>query len=365
MRVVLTLLLVVHGLIHLMGFAKAFGLAELAQLREPIAKPLGLVWLLAGLALLVSAWLPARSFWMVGALALVLSQLAICTAWPDAKYGSAVNVLLLIAVAYAFVSHGPFSMGAQYREDRAALLSQRAAPALVSEADLAALPPPVQRYLRVSGALGQPRVHNVQALWRGRMRGAHTEPWMSFEAKQLNTWSHMPERLYFMSARKKGLPVAVFHRFLAHDASFRVRLLSLFPLIDARGPELNRAETVTILNDLFVLAPAAVLNSAITFQSLDAQRAAVSFTRAGETVRAELHFNAAGELTSFISDDRLRASADGKHFVRQRWSTPLSDYRTFGPLRLASRAQSIWHAPDGDLVYGEFELRDARNNVER
>ena len=45
MRLLFALLLVVHGLIHAMGFAKAFGLAELSQLTREISRPLGVLWL--------------------------------------------------------------------------------------------------------------------------------------------------------------------------------------------------------------------------------------------------------------------------------------------------------------------------------
>ena len=47
MRWVFAFIVVVHGLIHLMGPAKAFGYAELPQLTQPISRGMGLVWLLA------------------------------------------------------------------------------------------------------------------------------------------------------------------------------------------------------------------------------------------------------------------------------------------------------------------------------
>jgi hypothetical protein len=40
-------LLAIHGLIHLLGFAKAFELAPLPQLREPIQPLMGVLWLAA------------------------------------------------------------------------------------------------------------------------------------------------------------------------------------------------------------------------------------------------------------------------------------------------------------------------------
>ena len=55
MKAVLAVLLVVHGLLHSMGFVKAFGLAPVARLRQPIGRPLGILWLVAGLAFVGAA----------------------------------------------------------------------------------------------------------------------------------------------------------------------------------------------------------------------------------------------------------------------------------------------------------------------
>ena len=80
MRIVLATLLTVHALIHLVGLFKAFGFAELAQLTTPISKPLGVVWLLATLVLLVAVitlFVAPHSFWLVGAFDLLISQIVI------------------------------------------------------------------------------------------------------------------------------------------------------------------------------------------------------------------------------------------------------------------------------------------------
>jgi hypothetical protein len=55
-------------------------------------------------------------------------------------------------------------------------------------------------------------------------------------------------------------------------------------------------------------------------------------------------------------------SSDGTRFTPQRWSTPLGDYRTFGPARVASRGEGRWHSPDGEFVYIEMELLDLQMN---
>jgi hypothetical protein len=57
MAVVFASFLALHGLIHLLGFAKAFGLARLPQLTQPIGPLLGLLWLMAAFC---SSPLPRR-----------------------------------------------------------------------------------------------------------------------------------------------------------------------------------------------------------------------------------------------------------------------------------------------------------------
>lgn len=102
-------LIVVHGLIHFMGPAKAFGLAELPQLTQPISRGMGVVWLVAGLAMLLAGaafhW-GQRGWWLVAVVAVLLSQMAIVASWTDAKAGTVANVVILAAAIYAFTSQG-------------------------------------------------------------------------------------------------------------------------------------------------------------------------------------------------------------------------------------------------------------------
>jgi hypothetical protein len=64
----------------------------------------------------------------------------------------------------------------------------------------------------------------------------------------------------------------------------------------------------------------------------------------------------------FVSDDRLAASADGSEFTRQRWSTPVGEYRRIGALRVMSRGEGRWHPPEGEFAYIELELVDLEVN---
>ena len=377
-------LIVLHGLVHLMGPAKAFALAELPQLTAPVSRAMGVAWLVAAVAMGATALLFAlsvRSWWIVGLAAVVLSQSVIVSSWGDAKSGTLVNVILLALVLYGFLSGGPFSFAAEYRRAVSSRLADApSSQPLLTEADLEHLPEPVRRYIRLTGSVGRPQVHHIRATWRGRIRAGPDEPWMPFTAEQVNVVDE-PARFFLMDARKSGLPVDVYHAFQDGAASMRVRLLSMIPVADARGPEMTRAETVTLLNDLALLAPAALARSSpdaapaaegtgggagtrprLRWEAIDARSARAWYSSGPHEVSAVLEFDEAGELVDFVSDDRLAASPDGRSFESWRWSTPVSHYRSFGDLRLMSRGSALWHSPGGTYAYIEMELLELETN---
>jgi len=179
---------------------------------------------------------------------------------------------------------------------------------------------------------------------------------MPFTAEQTNVLFE-PSRFFLMDATRGGIPVDVYHDFEDGHAAMRVRLLSLVPLVDARGPEMDRAETVTLFNDLVLLAPGALVDAPIEWEPIDGATVRGTYTVGPHAVSAELHFADDGRLTDFISDDRLAASADGASFEPRRWSTPIGEYQEIDGLRLLRRGEGRWH-PKGsnDFTYIELEL---------
>ena len=365
MKILFAVFLVAHGLIHLAGVAKAFGVAEMPQLTQHIAAPVGILWLLAAALLLATAtslfaW--PRGWWIVGAGALVVSQVAIVTSWTDARYGTIANVIALVGVALGFLSQGPTSFRAEYDREIAQGLSRAIATPLLTEADLAPLPALVQRYIRLHGAVGEPRVQNFRARFHGQIRSGPDARWMSFTGEQYNFYDRL-SRLFLMDASMFGVPFQAFHRFVGPSATMRVKVASVVTMVDAKGPSMDEAETVTLFNDLCVFAPGALIDHGIQWEEIDAHNVRASFTNVSHTIHAVLSFNDRGELWNFTADGRAAASADGKSFTKMRWSTPLGGYREFGSHRLMARGEGIWHAPAGEYSYLRFDLDAIEYNV--
>ena len=99
----------------------------------------------------------------------------------------------------------------------------------------------------------------------------------------------------------------------------------------------------------------------LTDQAVNATTARARFTHGEQTITATLLFDMAGDLVNFVSDDRARAESDGA-FTPRRFSTPVRDYRDFGPVRLMSFGEARWLLADGEFTYGEFTLIDITHN---
>ncbi len=360
MRIVFAILVVLHAFIHLLGFAKGFGLADIRQLSEPISKSAGGLWLLAFVLLITAAALfvfRSSYWWAIALAAVVVSQLLIFYSWHDAKFGTSMNLLILLV---AIVGYAASSYYGKFKNDvNAGLLSQAqpVAESLLTESDLHKLPEAVKRYLRYSGCVGRPKVKNFRIEFTGAIRKDEQSPWMPFTSEQYN-FMEMPTRLFFMKAVMKGLPVAGYHCFKNGHAFMDIRLLSLFRVQYQDGAEMDTAETVTFFNDMCCMAPATLIDERIVWQETGENSVSAIFTDSGISISAELCFNQAGELVNFISNDRYAADA-GKKLP---WSTPLKNYMERDGYRLASEAETIYAYEDHDLCYGKFQMVSVQYN---
>ncbi len=365
MTIVFSIVLVVHALIHLFGVVKAFGFAELPQLTQPISLSRGVLWLISTLLFLSAAgslFVWPRWWWIIGAGAIVVSMVAIVPSWSDAKVGAVANLIALVGVVFGFLAQGPASLRAEFDRDVDRALVRLAPAAAIVDEDLAHLPPPVQRYLRTTGVVGQPRVHNFRVRLHGRIRNGPEASWVPLAAEQYNVIDE-PTRLFYLTGAMFTIPVQGYHRYVGPSATMRVKAAALVPVVDVSGAEMNQGETVTMFNDMCVMAPATLIDRSIVWEPVDARTARARFTNAGHTIRAELSFNEAGELTNFWSDDRYQTSPDGKSVKKVRWSTPLGPYRAFGPVRLASGGEGRWHEPGQEYAYIELTLDEVQYNV--
>ncbi|MBS1517848.1 MAG: hypothetical protein JSS91_07160 [Bacteroidetes bacterium] len=293
----------------------------------------------------------------VGISAAVISQILIITVWQDAKFGTIANVII---IAVAVFSSGNFGFENLFRNEASELIknTKPISGELLTEADLVNLPEPVRNYLKFTGVVNKPKIKNMRVVFEGEMR-SRGKDYFSFRSEQFNSFED-PARLFFMKAKMFGITVPGYHRYVNGEASMDIRLFGLIPVVKNSGDIMNKTETVTLFNDLCLLAPAALTDKRIQWEKINDTAVKAVFTNKGISVLAELFFNSQGQLINFISGDRTDIS-DMKQYP---FSTPVSEYRNTNGFDLISKGEAVWKYPDGDFTYGKFYLKEIQYNLQ-
>jgi hypothetical protein len=358
-KYILAIVILAHGLIHFMGFAKAFSLLDITTIAKHISKPSGLIWLLVTLlfiATVILFFVENHSWFIVAFIAVLISQILIITVWKDAKFGSIANVIILFVAISAWAS-SHFEM--QFKADVKNHIAQTnfSNNDLLTEADIASLPTPVQKYMRYSAAIGKPKVKNMKIIFDGEMRDKGKD-FFKFTSVQYNFFDN-PARLFFMKAKMYGTIVPGYHCYQNATATMQIKLLGLFNIVNVKGIEMNKAETVTVFNDMCLMAPASLIDKRIEWVAIDSLSAKAIFINGVNKIAAVLYFNEEGQLINFTSDDRY-AITDMKQY---RFSTPVKDYIKIDGRNIMQYGETIWHYPDGEFVYGKFKLKSIEYNA--
>jgi hypothetical protein len=233
-------------------------------------------------------------------------------------------------------------------------------PGIVTENDILHLPAIVQQYLHYTGVVGREKVMNFRVEFEGRIRSNPSDGWMKLNSVQYN-FTDKPTRIFYIKASKMGIPALGIHLYKNETAIMLIKMLGLFTVADAKGTEMNQGETVTVFNDMCLMAPATLIDKNIQWESVDSLTVKAKFTNGGITIGATLFFNEKGELINFISYDRFETK-DGQTYLNYPWKTPVMEYKLINGYRLALGGQTIYEHPEGDFCYGEFIIKNIEYN---
>jgi hypothetical protein len=266
-----------------------------------------------------------------------------------AGIAGAAGAALLVATSQRF--------GRQVDLDRRRMLDRPRPPhaPLVTEAMLAALPEPAQRYLRYSGVVGRPMVDTVRIRQACTMRPAPdgiafplvAEQWYSVEP---------PGFLWDATVPLAGIPVVRGRDgYIEGRGSMTIKAASLVPFVDAAGPEVDQAALTRYLSEM-PWFPSAFLRDRVTWEAIDNATVRVSIVDGALQASGTLTIDPDGRLLEFRTE--RHALVDGGFELRP-WTTPAHAYGEFEGLRLPVRGAAVWTLPDGSsFPYIEVELTD-------
>ena len=101
-------IILLHGLIHFIGFAKAFNFVKISQITTAISKPIGLVWSFTAFLFIATVilFLCKKEAWLLlGLFAVIVSQYLIFTLWTATKFGTFANIIILVAIILNYGSY--------------------------------------------------------------------------------------------------------------------------------------------------------------------------------------------------------------------------------------------------------------------
>ncbi len=360
------MLLLLHGLIHTLGMAKAWNLwaapslsgKAVFPLSGSLAKVLGGGWLLAALLFIVCAVLffLRRGEWWAWAIAgSVLSQVLIVLYWPDAKAGTVANILILL-VALAGAAEWRFARLAAGDVERLLTAAEEAGSPPVIRNIPETLPPAVRRWLLQSQIVGKPAIRTAHLQQRGALRTRPDGKWMPFTAEQVFS-IHPPA--FVWRARIRAAPwlhIAGRDKYLDGRGNMLIRLLSAFTIADAAGEEIDQGSLLRFLGEI-VWLPTAALSNDIRWEAVDENRARATLRWAGQEVAGLFTFNQAGQVTHFSA--RRYYEQKGEYSL-QTWSIEVLDYANFDGIPVPQNCEVTWELDTGDFKWLKLAVTDVR-----
>jgi len=301
MKIAFLIIVLLHGIIHLLGFVKGFELREVKELTLPISKTLGVVWLTATVLFLtygVLHLLNSKYAWLTGLVAVILSQVLIIIFWKDAKFGTIPNIIIL---AVSIVSFGYYNFQKIIQQETTQLLNKNVSTENrpLNESDLTILPEPVKKWLKNSGVIEKPFISYGKVTQIAKMQmKPEQDNWMTATAIQITT---IDNPAFIWSVDVKMNSILSFQgrdKFEDGKGEMLIKLNSLFNLVNERGEKLDEGTLQRYLGEM-VWFPSLALSPYIIWEQLDENTANATMTYKGTSGSGTFYFNSNGDVTKF------------------------------------------------------------------
>lgn len=274
-----------------------------------------------------------------------------------------------IVVAFgilALVAGGMWGFG-QWRwevltaERIAGIEARRSPPVPPDEAELAALPEPVQRFLRFA-VPGPSRA--VEAVWLehdGTFGMAETGPqrWVPFRSRQ-RVVTHRPGLVWDgRVAMAPGLTVHVHDAYVGGEGILHPALLGLVTLAELRDRDaLARGELMRFLAEAAWYPTALLPGNGLRWEAVDERSARAVLRDGAHEVSLTFTFGDEGGI------ETVRAEARGRTVNGQTVMTPwigrFWDHQDRDGLRVPVQGEVAWETPEGLRPYWRGTLRAVR-----
>ena len=356
------IIVLLHGLIHLAGFAKAFGFWEIKNLTLPISKPLGLVWLAATLLFLIYGILYFLNYnytWRLGLVALILSQGLIIYFWTDAKFGSLPNFIILLAILVSY-GNSKFSTLVEKETTQILLNSEVSNIEIFSEKEIKNLPEPVKKWLANSGALGREKTINGKIIQTAKIKmKPEQKNWYSAKAIQYTLVDH-PSFIWTVDLKMNSfLRFRGRDKFLSGKGNMLIKLNSLLTIVDESGEKIDEGTMQRYLGEM-VWFPSLAVSPFVSWNEINKTTAKATINYKGTNASGVFYFNEEGDFIKFIA---LRFRENTTKAERKEWILSVDDYSIFEGIKVPSKMKATWKLDEANWNWLELEIVNIEYNI--
>jgi len=362
MKYLFSTLLFLHGVIHFLGFLKAFNLAHIQQLSVNISKNAGLIWLLVFVLFVISviAYLTRLQWWSILAfLAIILSTFLTILVWKDAKFATIPNIIILVVACFS-LSQVIFNKKISNEISQVVGHSDGFKTTKVTTEQLAELPSPVAKWLNVSGVVGKEKIHSVWLKQKAKIKmKSEQESWNNATAEQYFAIQNPA----FVWKVKMNMPpfikVTGRDKFIDGKGEMQIKMFSLVNIVNEQGVKMDEGTLQRYLGEI-VWFPTAALSPHITWESIDAFSAKATLDYKGTKGSGTFHFNENGDFVQYSTYRYKENEPDTK---RYEWVIDVNEHAVMNSVKIPVKMTATWKLDEGNWTWLDLEITDIKYNT--
>ncbi|REE07704.1 hypothetical protein DFQ09_11134 [Winogradskyella pacifica] len=354
MKSAFSFILIIHGLIHLIGYVKAFFETDISKQLVGVSKPIGSIWLVTFIMfIVVSIQVQTGKKWFyLGLIAVLASQILIILAWSDAKFGTITNIVILLVSISAFASDRFDALVEKESKQILQNIKTKNLP-IISENDIVHLPQIVQKWIINSGSIGNPIVQSVRLKQIGNMRTKPNSKWMPFEATQ---YFNVENPSFIWQTKVAALPLINIHgrdKLKDGKGEMLIKLAGLLPLVNASdNPKIDSSAMHRYLAEICWF-PSAALSNYLSWEIINFNAAKATFIYKDQSVSGIFTFNDKGDLITFEAKRYYGGSENSK---LEKWQITLEAYKVFHDIKIPYKSNVTWKFKEGDFNWLNLEV---------
>lgn len=363
MRYAFSILVIIHSLIHLLGYIKAFFETDITKQLVGISKPIGSIWLVTFIMFMVVAiqFLTNKKWIYLAFIAVIVSQILIILYWNDAKFGTIVNIIILLVSISAFATDR-FDRLIE-KESKQILRNIKAIKLpIILENDMVHLPQIVQKWIFNSGAIRKPKLQTVRLKQEGTMRTKPNSKWMPFEAAQ---YFNIENPSFVWQTKVAAMPlINMVGRDKLEDGKgeMLIKLAGLIPVVkESDNPKINSGAMLRYLAEICWF-PLAALNNYLSWETVNSNSAKATLTYKDQSVSGIFSFNDEGDFMAFESERYYGGSENSQ---LEKWQITVAGYKIFHDIKIPSQCKVIWKLKHSDFNWMNLEVVDIDYNLSK